>query len=488
MGQSGSLVVNPIGEIPRTLHQVWVGPHDPPIEMLKTWTEAHPTWNHVLWTNPARPECRILNQGFDFSYGLSDWPAQRAIDELVERGQWSGVADVIRYCALALFGGIALDADSVCRKPLDDLLDFPFSAWAAWEHEKRHPGLVACGAMGSSPFHPVFKEAVRRLSQGGLPKGNAWETVGPWFLTRLLGQWQAWGGEWHNWPARFFFPRHYSGLPAPGALSETFQPYAEQYWGSTRKGLTTDLPITVLTTGGPGFERWIADCVSSVHVQTVPHEHLIILGDEKAANAAQHAVEATGSRARVTLTRRHSYLDSLEVLRAMYPPTVVVDLDGDDAFFRADALEIIGAAHGSGAWMTYGSFRAHPDLDPPYWKVEEYDPKLFEKLGGIRSRVFGLSHARSYRAGLWQRIPRDRYESNGSPLMLCTDLLKMLDMAELCGTPERCRFVPETLYLYRTDNPTSLDNASEERRLARMKQTEMIMGRPPLRRLFAEPW
>jgi len=58
----------------------------------------------------------------------------------------NGVADIMRYEILFNEGGIALDADSLCLRPLEDWVLEP-AAFAAWEHEHIRPGLIAAAAL-----------------------------------------------------------------------------------------------------------------------------------------------------------------------------------------------------------------------------------------------------------------------------------------------------------------------------------------------------
>ena len=37
--------------IPKIIHQFWVGPKPPPMNLIQTWRDAHPDWVHMLWTN-----------------------------------------------------------------------------------------------------------------------------------------------------------------------------------------------------------------------------------------------------------------------------------------------------------------------------------------------------------------------------------------------------------------------------------------------------
>ena len=35
--------------IPKILHQIWIGPKEPPIKLMKTWKEKHPEFRYILW-------------------------------------------------------------------------------------------------------------------------------------------------------------------------------------------------------------------------------------------------------------------------------------------------------------------------------------------------------------------------------------------------------------------------------------------------------
>ena len=61
----------------------------------------------------------------------------------------------MRYEILFNEGGIALDADSLCLRPLEDWLLEP-AAFAAWEHEHIRQGLITVGAMRAEPGNEFF--------------------------------------------------------------------------------------------------------------------------------------------------------------------------------------------------------------------------------------------------------------------------------------------------------------------------------------------
>lgn len=146
----------------------------------------------------------------------------------------NGKADMMRFEILLEHGGIAVDADEECLRPLDDfpLLDSPYKrgfreheAWAAYENETCRPELVAMGALGAAPGASVFEELVVGVANQDF-RAPAWISVGPWYLTKAARR----HPELFVYPARSFYPEHADGTLAPG----DFPIFGRQHWGGTR--------------------------------------------------------------------------------------------------------------------------------------------------------------------------------------------------------------------------------------------------------------
>ena len=117
---------------------------------------------------------------------------------------------------------------------------------------------------------------------------------------------------------------------------------------------------------------------------------------------------------------------------------IVISLDLDDHFSTPDALAIIERAHALGAWMTYGSFRYSDGRDG------------FARQGNpstCRKDPWVMTHTKSFRAGLFQRIKSEHLKIGGEWLPHARDLALMFPMAEMCG-PGRCLFMPQVTYTY----------------------------------------
>lgn len=151
--------------IPRVVHQVWLGPSPLPDEFAaygETWTQQNPNWTLELWTEDRLPEGLRHREVYD----RLRVPAERA--------------DILRLEVLFLYGGVYVDTDFECIRPIEPLLDDVdfFTAYLK-------PGRVNNAIIGATPGHPIIGRALEELRprrEYGYDKSAA----GPLFLDRLL--------------------------------------------------------------------------------------------------------------------------------------------------------------------------------------------------------------------------------------------------------------------------------------------------------------
>lgn len=196
--------------VPKLIHIVWVGDKPQPQE-IESWSRMNPDYEVQVWGNDS------LARG---------WRLAEHMAHFWER-ELCGVADCMRWEILYEFGGIAMDADSECVRPLEDWLLEP-DAFACWENEIARPGLIANGIVGTIPQHPLIGQIIQDLVNDAPHNRMAWQFSGPARLTETIHK-----HKYHDltvYPSHYFLPDHFSGASYQGKG----QIFARQGWSSTR--------------------------------------------------------------------------------------------------------------------------------------------------------------------------------------------------------------------------------------------------------------
>lgn len=168
-------------QIPKTIHQIWIG--DRPIpENHKSWIDhtrwMNPEWKHILWDDLALTSAGFLVGDFVRSY----W-------------SYASASNMIRLLLLRRYGGIYLDTDCECLKPLDKLLNR--KAFAAFQDGDR----ICNAVMGAEPDHPWIKWQIEHGAGDTDPHDAAWgvytASKAPRDLVSII-------------PTHWVYPFHYS--------------------------------------------------------------------------------------------------------------------------------------------------------------------------------------------------------------------------------------------------------------------------------------
>ena len=215
--------------IPKLIHQIWIGPKPAPSKLMDTWKEKHPDFEYIRWSE------KELN---DRSMPLS------CINRIQEIEEINGKADIIRWEILYHYGGVFLDADCFCLESLTDEI-MNLKSFAVWENEQCRKGLVAPGAMGFPPKHPLVRACIEWIQQNPVSRKDtkqpAWVTVGPGLLTRMY-QTNLYP-DFTVLPSYYFLPVHYTGLYYNGHG----RVYAHQEWGSSFQSYDKNMNNSVLS-------------------------------------------------------------------------------------------------------------------------------------------------------------------------------------------------------------------------------------------------
>tara|TARA_R110000823_G_scaffold232962_1_gene359319 strand:- start:102 stop:896 length:795 start_codon:yes stop_codon:yes gene_type:complete len=146
--------------IPKTILQLWGRKETltpPMISAMDSWRTLNPSYGHILMFDD---DCRsFLKEHFTKDVCTAF--------ELIKPG--AGKADLFRYCYLYVKGGVYVDIDNICIKPLDNIikkesefigvLDLAYKGVYSEYNEKRfsiHQSFIAC-----IPGHPWLDMAIK---------------------------------------------------------------------------------------------------------------------------------------------------------------------------------------------------------------------------------------------------------------------------------------------------------------------------------------
>ena len=148
--------------IPKIIHQVWVGGNElPPIYKYyqKTCQDLHPNWEYKLWTDKEVEEWDFENK-----------------DLYNETRNYAEKSDILRHQILKDFGGVYIDIDIKCEKPLDPMhylyeayfgLEFPGAGWGR--------PIIAPGIMASRAHHKIVTAVLKRIRQSWINIDEAFD-------------------------------------------------------------------------------------------------------------------------------------------------------------------------------------------------------------------------------------------------------------------------------------------------------------------------
>lgn len=183
---------------------------------MQTWQEHHPDWPYQLYDNE-----------FLFS---RRWRHQELILEFYKRGEYAGVADLMRYQLLHEKGGLIASADNRCLRPTDELWTQK-ALYTVYENEAEKPGLVF-PFLAATPEHKYLHYIHMRIKRRVSPETlqAAWKSVGNQFLKRAMEA-KPPSEDTIIYPSHYFVPKHKSKTAQTYTGPDPV--YSEELWGST---------------------------------------------------------------------------------------------------------------------------------------------------------------------------------------------------------------------------------------------------------------
>lgn len=175
-------------KIPRIIHQIYEDPDGPPANLLRiaeSWKESHPEWEYRFWNRQMMHDflettCPEFSEYyFAYPFNVQRW-------------------DAIRYLILYHIGGLYVDFDYECIRPLDVLLCGSTCCMGmepTINSKIFNKSLIVGNAlMASKPQHPYMAAIIEDMKSnfhvdyGKNDSMQIMETTGPFMVTRVYEQ------------------------------------------------------------------------------------------------------------------------------------------------------------------------------------------------------------------------------------------------------------------------------------------------------------
>jgi mannosyltransferase OCH1-like enzyme len=171
--------------IPRIIHQTWRTRSIPRRwrRWQRTWIDHHPGWEYRLWTDDDIRE--LVGSRF-----ARIAPLLAALPQPIMR------VDAFRVLLLLAHGGVYVDLDYECLKPIDPLLAGRACVIATepYEHARLLYGLdwlPSNAFLASLPGHPFWEHYLRCISAAGTPGHDPVSATGPLRLKAAIDSYGA---------------------------------------------------------------------------------------------------------------------------------------------------------------------------------------------------------------------------------------------------------------------------------------------------------
>ena len=175
--------------IEKIFHQIWINNKNPELpddlkKLRDTWLAHHPTWEYRLWN--------LANLDFE----------PRCAPLLPKCQHPAQIADLLRMEILCQHGGVYLDTDFECLRPIDEIIEDVFEFGCS--DDGRCLSIAILGAQkGSHLFNAVVDNFPKKV--GERPVNIE---TGPAFFTEVLLK-KGFNNNFTVFPSHFFYPFNY---------------------------------------------------------------------------------------------------------------------------------------------------------------------------------------------------------------------------------------------------------------------------------------
>jgi mannosyltransferase OCH1-like enzyme len=165
--------------IPKIIHQIWLGPRDPPLDWMASWKDGFCkkyNWKYILWRDKDIKKLNLRN-----------------IVVFNNATSWQQKSDIARYEVLYKYGGIYLDVDMIWLKTnLNLYLNLETSHFiGVQEHFSRNlqyigKPFISNGFIAVSKNNTIIKNCIQKLPKRINLSKKAFITTGPGLLNSCI--------------------------------------------------------------------------------------------------------------------------------------------------------------------------------------------------------------------------------------------------------------------------------------------------------------
>lgn len=210
--------------------------------------------------------------------------------------------------------------------------------------------------------------------------------------------------------------------------------------------------------------EFLEQCVASLVTQRYDNYHIVFV-DDASTDGAQDKLPKENPN--VTIVRNDVRKTALEnihdaIMNHCQPDDIVALVDGDDWLPNKKVLSYIDEEYQKhDCWIMYGQASW---TDGRRGFASAYSKEEFDN---IRNSPFRVSHLRTFRAGLYQKIAEQdptfscMKDSSGNFYKMTYDVAIMFPILEMAGA-EKTLFNDTILYTYNRSNPISDDRVNQQ--------------------------
>ena len=238
--------------IPKIIHFIWLGSSPLPALYEKyrlTWKRNQPDWESWMWSDDTPRMKSFLGQGSEVTLGA---PKMRNMNLFVRLADLRARADLLRYEIIYAFGGVYVDTDMECIRPLSPLFGSNVTLVVGREDNFQINNAIIAARKRHPALELLLLNVAPRVESLANNVGihDVWELTGPSLFTRAIDIYlkgaysisRSSAGTVVVAPPPVFSPLHFSMASASiaaqflmrAAASES-EAYTIHHWGSKMK-------------------------------------------------------------------------------------------------------------------------------------------------------------------------------------------------------------------------------------------------------------